>query len=361
MGLMQVVRPTQALPLWLLGTLLCSRLLAAGGALSDASALLQRHPDLPVAAEVEDNILHMDTGLVPAKGHGIKDRDAAGSTGKLLIFIAVGNSKEVMKAVAANIDHLRRTCGGVMDVFLAHYDEKRDFWLERNRSWYEESVTFHAESQGHKFLMASKLLPPLLMYHGDYSWIWLADEDLYFKRIDISYMLESASRSGALIAQPALGFPRKRRSRRSATSSACRLGEREQCTVLKPDPRCRYRYTDFIEVMTPLFRQDALVTLLTHCTDHCFHNESVWGLDRLWCHWTAKKFEISFKKTCVVLDHSIVEHLEYESLPKYSGDTGTRNRSLRANFQAKSKVKRHHREDFVSKPRTFECVPRAEK
>ncbi|CAJ1342628.1 unnamed protein product, partial [Effrenium voratum] len=51
----------------------------------------------------------------------------------------------------------------------------------------------------------------------------------------------------------------------------------------KPDPRCKLRHTDFVEMTAPLLSNKVLALILRKDCVDCVHDKAEWGLDRVWC------------------------------------------------------------------------------
>ncbi len=95
----------------------------------------------------------------------------------------------------------------------------------------------------------------------DYRQIWLPDDDLMVTRTAINRLFEICRRNRIELAQPA-------------------LDEASHLTypITKRDPRFAMRFTNFVEVMCPVFSRDALAT----CIDGFRSTVSSWGLDAIW-------------------------------------------------------------------------------
>lgn len=95
----------------------------------------------------------------------------------------------------------------------------------------------------------------------DYERIWLPDDDLMVTRAAINRLFEICRRNRIELAQPA-------------------LDEASHLTypITRRDPRFALRFTNFVEVMCPVFSRDALRT----CIDGFRSTFSSWGLDAIW-------------------------------------------------------------------------------
>jgi len=229
----------------------------------------------------------------------------------VLIFWAVGAEKRVIDLVKNNVAHLRATFDCQVDVFLAHYDLKKQDWVDRDPVWYHENVQFSAVRKGYKFQLMQGLLTQKAHFDlSPYTWVWALDEDVDFTNTDLNEMLRLADSSGALLALPAF------------TELGSTAAERElDYPMQAPRPSCQYRYTPVVEVIFPLIRAAALVPILTEC-EHCIHERSTWGLDRVWCSWAARYLGQDHATSCAVLDATPVLHRNFKTLTaKYAGTT----------------------------------------
>jgi len=127
------------------------------------------------------------------------------------------------------------------------------------------------------------------------------------------------------------------------------------CDHAKPH-QCLYRHVNFVEVMMPLIRQAALVRILTGC-DHCIHEKSTWGLDMVWCFWTARQFNMDPKRGCAILDQVSVQHLNLKTLDKWDAKGNRRYKAIKEFYwSARNDVESRYQGDFQSTPRTLSCA-----
>lgn len=222
----------------------------------------------------------------------------------VLLFWAVSAQPRVMSLVVQNVGAVRKHLQHA-DVFLAHYDKKRNAWLENDVEWYDRNVKFSEERNGFKFQLMRELLVGGATEDFDlrrYTWVWALDEDVDFHSTNLPLMFSLADASGALLALPAF------------TESGATRRERELSYPLQqPKSGCRYRYSPVVEVIFPMFRSTVLTLLLEKC-DHCIHQKSSWGLDRMWCSWAARNVGHDARKTCAILDETPVQHLNFKTL-----------------------------------------------
>jgi len=267
---------------------------------------------------------------------------------KILAFISVSSNTTVMDVARNNVAHLRFSLGtDNIDVYMVHYDLQKSSWLKHHPEWYSQNVQFAAEQRGLKPQHMQKLLSGFDM--SKYTWVWALDEDIDLTGTDLMRFLQVANMSKAEIVMPAadkVDFPHQ-----------------------KPNAGCSYRYADVLDVMFPAFRPDALKTVLHEC-EHCIHNESTWGLSRVWCHFVSRKRGIQRGRACAVVDEARVVHLSFKSHPKYGNGSHTENRlshvrssATQAGHAAQRDVRKWHPEDYVpgcpSVLWATQCVDRA--
>jgi len=266
--------------------------------------------------------------------------NATNSDKKLMLaFWAVGSSQAAMDLVRKDVAKLRATWGDNAEVYLAHYDMKRDQWLSNkaDREWYDKNVQYSAERKGFKFQIMQALFKDSVD-EGKYEWIWALDEDVDFSDTDISKMINLARQSKASITLPAF------------TQSGLREGKDKLAhSYQSPDPSCLYRYSEIVENIFPIFRPQALWPVLYEC-HNCIHEETAWGLCRVWCNFAAKKLHQQRGKTCAIIDKTPVVHTNLKTLTeKYPGKGGAEDTQFR--WQAKrdsNDVKANHPNEFVS-------------
>jgi hypothetical protein len=142
-----------------------------------------------------------------------------------------------------------------LDIFVSYYGDE----FEK----YEEHADFYEHVSGLKYPVVAQCLsarPDLL---SAYDAIWIPDDDLLADSATIGKMFELFHKHELWLAQPALG-----------------RGSFTRRKVLKVAPNSVLRYTNFVEIMAPLFSRYALTTLLPTFTS----SASGWGLDYIWPH-----------------------------------------------------------------------------
>lgn len=232
------------------------------------------------------------------------------SSQKVLVFWAVGKRQDARMLVRSNVKHmhafLQKNC---WDVFLHHYAKggKMDWYLS-DPSWYDREIQMSAEGPGFKFQLLRDHF--LARSNSDwptkYKYVWALDEDIDLSKAALGDFFGLAKLSQAAITGPALMQP---------------SGSLEY-PFQAPDENCDFRYTNFVEVIAPAIRMDALKALIMDCKG-CIHNKTVWGLDNVWCGFVADALQLSNPSTaCVIVDKAPVIHRDYRTLKgKYAVST----------------------------------------
>ncbi|WP_005031789.1 DUF707 domain-containing protein [Holophaga foetida] len=140
------------------------------------------------------------------------------------------------------------------DLVLIYYGNVPDRFRDR--------CEHYLSRKGSKFELLRHVLTEHVDLLSQYDAIWLPDDDIRTDAATIARMFQLFHRECLALAQPAL-------SPESHISHG----------ITRQKPRYLLRYTNFVEVMVPIFRRDVLLALLpTFGT-----NRSGWGLDYWWC------------------------------------------------------------------------------
>lgn len=288
---------------------------------------------------------------------------------RLLIFWSVGSGQRTQDLVTKNLNHLRATHRDNLDVdvYLAHYDSNQSAWLDGGRmgdgkdrsNWYQDNIAFSAQQSGHKFQLMKSLLTKKFDLES-YSWVWSLDEDIDFTQTDIARFIELADQSGSLVVLPAFTKPHGslwEELRSWEETLAAALPHATNSTLKsypmqEVHPDCLYRHAPVVEYIAPIIKGPVLKTLLTSC-EGCIHPDTNWGLDRVWCSWTANKYQHDKETACAIIDETPVAHFNFKTLPgKYEKNVETGKLERHDGFTAKARedfeeVKNKHPKDFV--------------
>jgi len=329
-----------------------------------------------------------------------KEKGLTSSSRKLLLMIAVGSNPRDMNLVMANINHLRMHYDGQVDVFLNHYDKTNETWLRHKAFWYTANVQNESFVDGLKFPMVSKVISDFQQI-ANYSWIWVMDEDIDITQTNIPEMFTVAEETGSPIVAPAIRFPPDVVDRTSwvmdgginitkTTSETVTAAEKSAspsldtaaeksaspspdpakrfprkapwmgggtpnilsdcnpghilCAYQKADSKCRFSYTRWVEVMTPLLRPQALWQTVREC-EGCITDVTDWGIDSVWCSRSAKLFGLPKDRGCALLDQSPVFHTSSQTLPKNQPEL--REGFMKSSYAWQKHVKDLYPDDFV--------------
>eukprot|EP00746_Dinoflagellata_sp_MGD_P086525 gnl/MRDRNA2_/MRDRNA2_34252_c0_seq2.p1 gnl/MRDRNA2_/MRDRNA2_34252_c0~~gnl/MRDRNA2_/MRDRNA2_34252_c0_seq2.p1 ORF type:complete len:463 (+),score=75.55 gnl/MRDRNA2_/MRDRNA2_34252_c0_seq2:216-1604(+) len=260
-------------------------------------------------------------------------------TDRVLLFWAVGAEDRVINLVMQNVKHAREQLPS-MDVYLAHYDSKQAIWKKKDAPWYNQNVDFSAEATGYKFQLMKKLLSggPFSPDLDKYAWVWALDEDVDFTKTDLKRLFELADTSGALLGLPTF-----------TELDGSGKNKKLNYPMQNPQDGCSYRYAPVVEVIFPFIRPDVLTALFKEC-NHCIHQKSVWGLDRMWCSWSARLFQWNPSRTCALIDETPVLHRNFKTLRGKYIVSGAR--EMQAGFMDMAMgdfkdVQKHHPKDFT--------------
>lgn len=235
-----------------------------------------------------------------------------------LLFIVPVGPKSV-ELIKQDINYLRTNYTGRVDVVLLHYDKLKDTWASKaGVNWYSKNVQVSFEEAGGKFNLLQKYFQSRTEDMYKYDWIWAMDEDFDITQMNIQSMIGTATESGSKIVSPAVRFPSENSSltnlEKGSSEVGCRNGN-PSCKFQSGNDGCKYSHVNFLEVMMPMFRPDALKKILFEC-DHCIHEHSLWGLNSMWCKFVVDKFGMEDNmKGCTLLDQHRALKMVYHTLP----------------------------------------------
>jgi len=153
--------------------------------------------------------------------------------------------------------HLEWSKGGQrnFDLFVSYFGTVNERY--RAASDYYESV------RGLKWPRLAEIFAERRHELSRYDAIWLPDDDLRADASMVSCMFDQFHEFNLLLAQPALG-----------------VGSQWSHHITVVHPENRLRFTNFVEIMCPIFSQRALTVL----TPSFGSSVSGWGLDFAWPH-----------------------------------------------------------------------------
>ncbi|WP_299804450.1 DUF707 domain-containing protein [uncultured Shewanella sp.] len=161
------------------------------------------------------------------------------------------------------------------DLFLSYFGDKPNH--------YQAEATYYEQVKGGKWPIIHKLIENNWAFISQYDAVWLPDDDIMTDANTINKMFSLFDGFGLALAQPALTMD-------SYFSHSSLLRQ----------PNSVLRYSNFVEVMVPVFSANALQALKGTFAQ----SPSGWGLDALWPHLIENK---DFKNIAVI-DATAVIH-----------------------------------------------------
>jgi len=254
-----------------------------------------------------------------------------------------------MELVKNNLRRMRLTAGSdCCDVFLAHYDGREQAWRKAfGDSWYNHEVAYSSNDPGFKFQLLQQHFQKegqVTAWTQRYTYLWALDEDMDIEGVNFGEFLQLADQSRSSIIGPAFTEPDGKLT----------------WDIQNPHKECDFRYTNYVEVIAPMIRTNALRTILVECK-HCIHEKTVWGLDGVWCNFVGHKLNPdSVETTCALLDRTPVFHRDFKTLKgKYTKFAKTTRLDFRSSGQADSDdVKLYHPNFYVkgADQKTLRCM-----
>jgi len=268
---------------------------------------------------------------------------------KVLLFWSVDSDKYSQEMIKANVAYAKSQGGAdCCDVMLSHYKGHPKEWDEE---WYSQNVVQYRAGPGYKFKALRELYNKKDVcdsWETLYEWVWALDSDIDFTAMDMDALFKLARESNSLIVSPTFrGDPGQWTVFNSLLEDAEADSTQHQINVIgKPDEKCKFRHSTYIEMTAPVLHGLALAPLFApgQC-EHCIGDKAEWGLDRVWCS-IVKKGVGGVKEPCAYLDETPVLHLDWkraEVNPEFSSSEG--------------EVRKHYPDDFAFIKAT-DCVPK---
>lgn len=126
---------------------------------------------------------------------------------------------------------------------------------------YRKECQYYLQDKGHKWALTQKAVLSLGEKINQYDSIWCPDEDIKMGTHDINRLFRLFYDWGLNLAQPSLG-----------------KGSYWSFGITLQDEKYTLRYTNFVEIMAPIFSREAMLRLLPTFTE----SVSGWGLDWIW-------------------------------------------------------------------------------
>jgi len=273
---------------------------------------------------------------------------------KILFFWSVDSDKQTQDLVKANVDFVKAHGGSdCCDVMLSHYKGQPADW---DAEWYNQHVVQNRVGPGYKFKALKELYNKKDVcdkWETLYEWVWAMDADIDIRGVDLDRFFKLARDSTSLIISPTFtGDPAQWTVFNSLLEATETDSTNHQINVIgKPDDKCKFRHTTYVEMTCPLLHGLALNSLFddSQC-EHCIGDKAEWGLDRIWCN-RVKKAVGGIEFPCAYIDgddkgDQTVLHLDWKTA------------QVNQDFsQSENEVRNHYPADFEI-IKALDCVPR---
>jgi hypothetical protein len=165
-----------------------------------------------------------------------------------LIISAVGDSSLHKEWISGEPD---------FDLVLIYYGDNDEIFSD-----YTKDTPVCIRQKGQKFPLTGAFLHHNLSMMARYEYVWLPDDDISISTDCLNRLFSLAGQYDLSICQP----------------SVAAVDDQVSHAITRPVKNVKLRFTNFVEVMMPLFKTK---TLLALCDDFSF-SESGWGLDASW-------------------------------------------------------------------------------
>mmetsp|Transcript_42174 Transcript_42174/g.100841 ORF Transcript_42174/g.100841 Transcript_42174/m.100841 type:complete len:782 (+) Transcript_42174:63-2408(+) len=183
----------------------------------------------------------------------LQQQDPPPHTDRLLIFFAANSTNnDSFTILRRNLDYLRNQG---FHVFVTY-----DMF---NTDWTTTPTTRKLKMLGIKWFKFGK------SWLQDYDYIWAIDEDIPLQSVNFSSAMESAVEADALITGPTLN------DHSPSWDAPSRRFQR-------PHEDCKFRYTNYVEAVAPVFKTKALGWVFQHIGKRLF-SPAAMGMDLSWC------------------------------------------------------------------------------
>lgn len=212
-----------------------------------------------------------------------QDHQSKLSTERLLIFFSVNSARHQTSAgLQKTVEHLRKAGH---KIFLA-FDDAKPGWTTPSARKME------ALWQQWKMYGTS--------WQERFDYIWAVDEDIPLDKVDLAPALKSVVESGAAIAAPTL-------------SDASPSWDAPFRRFQRPEEDCKFRYTNYVEAVAPIFNTSVLSEIFRHYRDDLNSDRNItMGMELVWCRWV--KSRLKTEKPCALLDQFTLKHNSGEDL-----------------------------------------------
>ena len=145
------------------------------------------------------------------------------------------------------------------DLVLIYYGGSDEIFSD-----YTKDALICIRQKGQKFPLTGAFLHHNLLMMARYEYVWLPDDDISIATDCLNRLFSIAREYDLSICQP----------------SVAAVDDQVSHAITKPVKNVKLRFTNFVEVMMPLFKTETLLSLY----DDFSISESGWGLDASWSH-----------------------------------------------------------------------------
>lgn len=178
------------------------------------------------------------------------------------------------------------------DLFLSYYGSEQDK--------YKTDATYYENKKGGKWSEISRIWEEQAALINQYDAVWFPDDDLLINAHQLNRMFAFFKAYELELAQPALS--------QDSYYSHAQLLQQQGTTI---------RYTNFIEVMAPIFSKTALQQLGSSFSQ----SRSGWGLDFLWPQLLPEQSKVAIIDAVTVVHTRPVGGELYKNNPELSPKT----------------------------------------
>ena len=178
------------------------------------------------------------------------------------------------------------------DVVFLYYGD--DFKIAQNYLKYTSHIY---SSKGTKFCLIKAFIQDNLEFISQYSYIWLPDDDVRIDTSEINRLFDFAKEWNLSICQPSMnGYVSHE--------------------ITKPVENSILRYTNFVEVLAPMFDLDSLLKVYKIFDE----NYSSWGFDYLWAYLLNYPQDKIAIIDDIIMTHTKPVGQDYSHFPKQPWD-----------------------------------------
>lgn len=170
------------------------------------------------------------------------------------------NNNLIISVVGDKSCHKEWICGNPeFDLILIYYGNNDDIFSD-----YTKDALMCIKQKGQKFPLIKTFINDNFKFVSKYEYIWLPDDDISISTNNLNNIFKIAKEYNLYICQPAV----------KASDG------KVEHKITRPRKGLKLRFTNFVEIMMPLFDIKSLLFLY----DDFSLSKSGWGLDASWSH-----------------------------------------------------------------------------